>query len=246
MNKNWIAVVATLCAVTAGAADVNAGREKSLACQACHGSNGQGTAPDIPNLAAQKTAYLQAQLTAFRAGDRKHELMNAIARQLSDADIANLAAYWNSVPAVDAAASAHGADPAAEFRKSRMDFPAKFPAGFVVYLESKGDDGKLASKSYVTRAAIAAARDGKPLPNDTAIVVENYDNGAVGSYAAMATRSGWGEGVPELLKNGDWSYALFDAAKKRREFNYARCLACHKPQEKTSYVFGYAEIAKLK
>src|SRR5215471_11784128 len=132
-----------------GAADIDAGRTKSLACQACHGPNGMGTAPDIPNLAGQKAAYLQAQLKAFRAGDRKNDFMNAIAKQLGDGEIENLAAFWNSLPSGGTAT----ADPAAEFRKSRMDFPANFPKDFVMYAEHKGDDGKSSSKSYVTRPA---------------------------------------------------------------------------------------------
>jgi hypothetical protein len=174
-------------------------------------------------------------------------LMNAIAKQLSDDEIENLAAFWSSLPAAGAAADAHAAaDPAAEFRKSRLEFPANFPKDFVQYAETKDNDGKVAKRSYVTRAAVAAARTGAPLPNDTYIVVENYAQGAVGSYAAMGTHSGWGAEIPELLKNGDWSYALFDAKKVRRDFNYARCLACHKPVADKSYVFGYAEIAKVK
>ena len=235
-----LALASVLTTPTLGAADIDGGRAKSLACQACHGSNGVGTAADIPNLAGQKATYLQSQLTAFRAGDRKHELMNAIARQLSDAEIENLAAFWSSLPAGGTVT----ADPAAEFRKSRMSFPTNFPQGFVMYAEHKGEDGKVSSKSYVTRSAIAAARAGKALPGDTAIVVENYKDGAVASYATMGSHPGWGEGIPDLLRNGDWSYALFDAQKARRDFNYARCLACHKPKAETSYVFGYAEIAK--
>jgi cytochrome c553 len=241
------ALVAVLFGNGAHAAEAEKGRARSLACQACHGSSGIGTAPDIPNLAGQKAPYLKAQLISFRGGDRKHDLMNAIARQLTDDEIENLAAFWSSLPAAGAAAGAHaGADPAAEFRKSRLEFPAGFPKDFVVYAQTKDNAGKVASKSYVTRPAIAAARAGAPLPNDTYIVVENYVNGAVGSYAAMGTHSGWGEGIPELLRNGDWSYALFDAGKVRREFNYARCLACHKPVADRSYVFGYGEIGKVK
>jgi cytochrome c553 len=241
------AVVAAGFALAANAADLELGRAKSLACQACHGSAGIGTAADIPNLAGQKAPYLKAQLISFRGGERKHELMNAIAKQLSDDEIENLAAFWSSLPVAGAAADAHArADPAAEFRKSRMGFPASFPKDFVMYLEGKDNDGKLVSKSWVSRAAVDAARAGKPLPNDTYIVVENYANGVVGSYAAMGTHTGWGEGIPELLRNGDWSYALFDAKKARRDFNYARCLACHKPVAEKSYVFGYEDIGKMK
>jgi len=244
----------TLCA---RAADIEAGRTKSLACQACHGSAGVGTAADIPNLAGQKPHYLETQLNAFRAKERKHELMNAIAAQLSDADIANLAAFWNSLPPAAVADVHSGVDAAAEIRKSRMTFPANFPKDFVMYAEAVDADSKSAKRSYVNHAALDAARAGKPLPSGSAIVVENYSTKAgasgslvpdqVNSYAAMEARAGWGEGLPELLRNGDWSYALFDGKKTLRDtFNYARCLACHKPQAASSYVFGLAKIANTR
>jgi len=231
-----------LASMSTPAADVGAGRSRSLACQACHGSTGVGTAPDIPNLAAQKEGYLQAQLVAFRSKGRKHELMNAIAEQLSDTDIENLAAFWSSLPAGDA----HGAaDPAAEFRKSRMTFPAEFPQDFVMYHEELGEDKKIAKRSYANRAVVKAARSGKDLPLGSAIVVENIANEQVVSYAAMESRAGWGDGIPEILRNGDWTYALFDGKRTLNAgFNYARCLACHKPVAASSYVFGLEAIRK--
>jgi cytochrome c553 len=227
-------------AVQAG--DIGAGRARSLACQACHGSGGVGTAPDIPNLAGQKDGYLQAQLVAFRAKERRHELMNAIAAQLSDADIENLAAFWSNLPAADV----HGAaDPAAEFRKSRMMFPAGFPQNFVMYLEEFGADRRVAKRSYANRVAVDAARGGMQLPPGAAIVVENIANDQVVSYAAMETRAGWGDGIPALLRNGDWTYALFDGKRAlNTDFNYARCLACHKPVAASSYVFGLEALRK--
>jgi cytochrome c553 len=238
-------IVSAAVPAVAPSADVAQGRTKSLGCQACHGATGVGVSAEIPNLAGQKTAYLEAQLTAFRAGERKHELMNAIAAQLSDADVANLAAFWNSLPS--GAADAHGgADPAAQFRQSRMTFPASFPKEFVQYTEAKDAANVVSARSYVNRVAQAAARAGKPLPQGSIIVVENYANGAVASYAAMASGAGFGDGVPEILKNGDWTYALFDAKQGLREFNYAKCLACHKPKADTSFVFGLAEIAAAK
>ena len=233
----------------AHAADIEQGRSRSLACQACHGSAGVGTAPDIPNLAGQKAGYLQAQLVAFRSRDRKHELMNAIAEQLSDADIGNLAAFWSSLPA-GGTADPHAADPAAAFRKSRMSFPGGFPMDFVMYHEEVDTANNSAKRSYANHAAVNAVRAGKPLPAGSAIVVENLSakDGVpdqVNSYAAMESRAGWGEGVPEILRNGDWSYALFDGKKNlRADINYARCLACHKPKADSSYVFGLEAIRK--
>src|SRR6476646_4864564 len=58
------------------------------ACQACHGDSGISRNPRVPNLAGQQQAYLAAQLTAFRAGTRHNDSMQAIAGQLSDAEIA--------------------------------------------------------------------------------------------------------------------------------------------------------------
>src|SRR3954464_4867492 len=141
-------LIASFAVAASAAGDLEKGRTRSLGCQACHGSAGLGTAPDIPNLAGQKPGYLSAQLTAFRTGDRKHELMNAIASQLSDADIADLVAFWSSLPA----AGSSVADAAAEFRKSRMTFPPGFPRGFVMYAEEVDAPGKSATRSYVNQA----------------------------------------------------------------------------------------------
>jgi cytochrome c553 len=228
------------------AADLAMGRQKSLGCQACHGAAGISVSPEIPNLAGQKAAYLQGQLTAFRKGDRKHDLMSAVAALLNDADVEDLAAYWSSLPAAGVS-GAHGADdPAAEFRKTRMTFPASFPRDFVTYAETQDSSGKVESRSYANRAALTAAREKKPLPHGSIIVVENLANGAVASYAAMESRAGFGDGIPEVLRNGDWTYALFDAKKEVRDFNYAKCLACHTPKADSSYVFGLDHLAAAK
>ena len=221
-------------------ADSEQGRARSLACQACHGSSGVSVAPDIPNLAGQKQPYLTAQLKAFRAGDRKNDFMNPIAKQLSDDDIANLAAFWSGLPP----AGGNAADPAAEFRGSHVVFPKDFPKDFVLYHETIDVARKTSSRSFANRAAVKAAREGKPLPSGSMVVVENSAGGEVKGYSAMEARAGWGAAIPELLRNGDWNYALFDAAKQRREFNYARCLACHKPKADSSYLFGLDDLAK--
>jgi len=42
-------------------------------------------------------------LTAYRGGTRKHEIMSLMAKPLTDADIANLAAWFSSVKVTIAA-----------------------------------------------------------------------------------------------------------------------------------------------
>ena len=77
----------------AGAADPP-GKAKAAQCAPCHGPVGISVAPDAPHLAAQPRIYVEAQLKAFRDGRRKHEVMNVIAKPLSDADIEALAEYY--------------------------------------------------------------------------------------------------------------------------------------------------------
>ncbi len=79
------------------AADVTAGKDKSMLCSGCHGADGISLTPDIPNLTGQKEAYLIKATKDFRNGSRKNPMMNSIAQGLSDDDIANLAAYFSSL-----------------------------------------------------------------------------------------------------------------------------------------------------
>lgn len=75
-----------------------AGKAKvETVCAACHGIAGISAAPAFPNLAGQKEAYLQAALTAYKDGSRKNPIMGNIAAGLSDADIADLAAYLSGL-----------------------------------------------------------------------------------------------------------------------------------------------------
>jgi cytochrome c553 len=67
-------------------------------CSDCHGTNGVSVVKNFPNLAGQKEMYLAKQLEAFRTGTRKNNEMKFIVKLLSDADIANLAAYFSKLP----------------------------------------------------------------------------------------------------------------------------------------------------
>lgn len=81
----------------AQAGDVAAGKAKSSTCVACHGANGISNNPMYPNLAGQKEQYIVKQMKAFRDGQRQDPVMTAMAKPLSDEDIANLAAYYASL-----------------------------------------------------------------------------------------------------------------------------------------------------
>ena len=82
----------------AEAADAAAGRAKAAtSCIVCHGPDGISKVPDAPHLAGQPELYLVAQLKAYRKKKRTNEIMNVIAKTLSDTDIANLAAWFASI-----------------------------------------------------------------------------------------------------------------------------------------------------
>lgn len=98
MRALLIAAAWTAAAVPVAAADVAAGRQKAQqVCAVCHGPLGVAVAPETPNLAGEPAGYLTRQLLAFRSGARRHEVMAVIARQLSDAEIANVTAWFESV-----------------------------------------------------------------------------------------------------------------------------------------------------
>jgi cytochrome c553 len=78
------------------AGDAAAGRAKAAACAACHGADGVARMPDAPHLAGQPERYLVEQLEAYRSRKRVHEAMNLVAKGLSDADVADLAAWFSS------------------------------------------------------------------------------------------------------------------------------------------------------
>ncbi len=95
-------IIATLllpaCTTSTWAADARAGRQKVAGvCQACHGMDGLSKNPESPNLAGQLQQYLVKALTEYRSEVRKNESMNIVAKELTDADIENISAYYASI-----------------------------------------------------------------------------------------------------------------------------------------------------
>jgi cytochrome c553 len=85
----------------AQAGDMAAGQKKSEPCAACHGAVGISPNTSWPNLAGQQKAYLVKQLKEFRNGKRSDPWMSPMAKPLSDEDINDLAAFFNSLPIHD-------------------------------------------------------------------------------------------------------------------------------------------------
>ena len=80
------------------AGNAEAGKSKLAMCIGCHGIPGYRTAyPDVyhvPMIYGQQQAYIIKALQAYKSGERSHPSMRGIARGLTDADMADLAAYY--------------------------------------------------------------------------------------------------------------------------------------------------------
>ncbi len=83
--------------------DASHGKAISYTCLGCHGVEGYKNAyPNysVPKLEGQNPEYLSAALHGYKSGDRSHITMHAQATDLSDQDIADIAAYFAGKPLV--------------------------------------------------------------------------------------------------------------------------------------------------
>lgn len=96
-------IAAALLAVSAipaqAAGDAAQGATKAKPCEACHGPDGNGTAPTFPRLAGQYPDYIVQALKSYKSGDRKNPIMSGMAAPLSEQDMKDLAAHFSSLPA---------------------------------------------------------------------------------------------------------------------------------------------------
>jgi cytochrome c553 len=70
------------------------------ACSACHGPTGAGIPAQYPRLAGQFPEYTQAQLKAFRSGERandQNQMMRMVAARMTDREIAAVAEYLSGL-----------------------------------------------------------------------------------------------------------------------------------------------------
>lgn len=112
----------------AQAQDIAAGEKKAAMCIGCHGIHGyQASFPEVhkvPMISGQGAKYIVAALNAYKKGERKHPTMKGISASLTDADMADLGAYYEK----------HGASSV----KTVAETPAKAPTAAVAALLAKG------------------------------------------------------------------------------------------------------------
>ena len=91
-----IVLLAALSQFAHAGGNAGAGAEKSKACAACHGADGnKPVSPDIPRLAGQHADYLARALADYKSGARKDPVMSSQVTALSRQDIEDIAAYYH-------------------------------------------------------------------------------------------------------------------------------------------------------
>ncbi|WP_044873408.1 c-type cytochrome [Pseudomonas sp. LFM046] len=124
MNKVIVSLLLTLgiTGMAHAAGDAKAGQAKAAVCGACHGPDGNSAAPNFPKLAGQGERYLLKQMKDIKAGNRTVLEMTGLLTNISDEDLADIAAYFSSqkgsVGAADPKLVARGE---ALFRGGKLD-----------------------------------------------------------------------------------------------------------------------------
>ena len=96
-------IVSSFCLVSSSNAaepDIARGESLSQTCLGCHGAPGlrnPGPVYQIPMVGGQHSTYIISALQAYKDQTRSHETMQAQAANLTDQDMVDIAAYFNSL-----------------------------------------------------------------------------------------------------------------------------------------------------
>ena len=142
----------------------------------------------------------------------------------------------------------------------KIAFPADYDKG-VLYTTVDRPDNKQYRELFATPEAVEALKAGKEMPSGTVLTLVQYRakldaagnpekdgngrfiKGDLIGYTVMEKRSGWGTEYPDDIRNGEWEYQAFTAARAVNEkANLKNCFVCHKPLDKQDFVFSFDAI----
>lgn len=94
--------------------------------------------------------------------------------------------------------------------------------------------GDIREEIFTTPAALAAAREGRPFPDGTVIMMEDYRGDELNRYIVMEKRAQWAS----VSEAGAWLFREFAPDKTpNRSENGSRCASCHQSQAANDFVF---------
>ena len=143
----------------------------------------------------------------------------------------------------------------------KVAFPEKYATGVLYWVQDRPANKQVREYYLSPREAVQAVRQGQPLPSGTVITVVQYNvqldaqgnpvtdsrgrfvKTDIRGYTAMEKRSGWGSEYPADMRNGEWEYQAFTAAKApNTNVDLKTCFTCHKGQEKVDFLFSLDNI----
>ncbi len=168
--------------------DADPGRVLAYTCMGCHGIEGYRNAyPSyrVPRLGGQKSAYIKSALISYRNGNRPHPTMQAQGGSLSDADIDQLAAWFE---ALGTASDEVDADDVAGFAPAAVCVTCHGVAGAGVEPQPPVLSGQ--QEEYLVHA-LGQYKDGKRTGNVMAAFAAGLSDADVATIAAFyASRNG--------------------------------------------------------
>ncbi len=142
----------------------------------------------------------------------------------------------------------------------KIAFPADYEKG-VLYTTVDRPDNKQYRELFTTPEAVEALKAGKEMPSGTVLTLVQYRakldaagtpekdangrfiKGDLIGYTVMEKRTGWGSDYADDIRNGEWEYQAFTAARAVNEkANLKNCFICHKPLDKQDFVFSFDAI----
>lgn len=101
--------------------------------------------------------------------------------------------------------------------------------------------GEVTEHMLTSPEALAAVRNGEPMPDGTHVVLVDYRGGDVFRYFVMQKGAGWGADYGN--RTGDWQYQWF---QPDRSINLAedttRCQSCHQSRDDSEFMYTYRDI----
>jgi len=144
---------------------------------------------------------------------------------------------------------------------NKLAYPEGWDKG-VMYATVDRYDTKQYREFYGPADAVAAAREGKPIPYGTVLTLAAYAakldangvplkdaNGRFVKDKLVAVNSmmkgpGFGADIPAEIRNGDWIYQSFTPdGKVNEKANLSACFQCHLPFAKDDYLTNMAKLA---
>lgn len=148
----------------------------------------------------------------------------------------------------------------------KVVFPEVYAKGVLYWVQDRPNTNNPANSQireyYTSATAVAAAKQGQPMPHGTVITVVQYGvqldaqgqpvkdaNGRliktseIRGYTAMEKQTGWGAQYPPEKRNGEWEYQSFRADRTPNAMaDLNTCFTCHKKVESADFLFSLDQL----